>query len=142
MPGASPCDRVIEARRYACQECPAVLTVVPRETVPRRHYAAPALALALTLYGLCGQSHAEVRAALSSDAVVGVHAERRWCTLSRWIDAVAERTLFATLPVMQATQGRRVIAGRAAMAIGAHAPPSLQASAPAERAFFGAVHLA
>ena len=129
------------ARRYACQHCPAILTVVPRETVPRRHYAATAIALALGLYGLAMQSHDEVRAQVSPSRVVGVRAERRWVTLSRWIDAVARRDLFASLPATAMEGSRRDIAGRAAMAVGAHAPPLVQTGALWERAFVGAAHL-
>ena len=54
-PGKPPVQTEFLARRYACQHCPAILTVVPRETVPRRHYAATAIALALGLYGLAMQ---------------------------------------------------------------------------------------
>jgi hypothetical protein len=133
---------VIVARRYRCRHCTAVLIVVPRETMPRRHYAATAIALALVLYGTCGQSHAQVRAAVSSDLVVGVRAERRWATLSRWLDAAADRRIFGGLPVVPQGIGRRAVAARAAMAIGAHAPPSLPEGAPVLRAFAGAVHLA
>ena len=141
-PEEAPRAPVILSRRYDCQHCPAVLTVVPSETMPRRHYAATAIALALTLYGVRGQSQAEVRAAVSGDAVVGVSAERRWCTLPRWIDAVAERAIFESLPAMPTGQGRRAVAERAAMAIGAHAPPSLPEGASELRAFVGAAHMA
>lgn len=102
---------------------------------------ATAIALALALYGVGQQSHAEVRAAVSSDAVVGVSAERRWCTLSRWIDAVAEGALFPAVPAMPDKLPRRAIAQRAAMAIGAHAPPSLPEGAPQLRAFVGAAQM-
>ena len=140
-PNESPQAPIILSRRYDCQHCPAVLTVVPCETMPRRHYAATAIALALALFGVRGQSQAEVRAAVSSDVVVGVSAQRRWCTLARWIDAVADRAMFATLPAMPVAQGRRAVAERAAMAIGAHAPPSLAEGAPALRAFVGAAQM-
>lgn len=140
-PEAPPSDSEVQAHRYACQHCPAILTVVPRETVPRRHYAATAIAFALGLYGLAGASHAEVRAQVSTAKVVGVCAERRWITLSRWIDAVAARALFAALPAMPSDHGRREVAARAAMALSARAPPSLQAGALAARAFLGAAHM-
>ena len=140
--GGAPISAALLVRRYDCQRCPAVLTVVPCETAPGRHCGATAIAFALALYGVQGQSHAEVRAAVSSDTVVGVCAERRWCTLPRWIDAVAERDLFPAVPAIHADQPRRVIAQRAAMAIGAHAPPSLPEGAPALRAFVGAALMA
>ena len=117
------------------------MIVVPSETVPRRHYAATAIALALALYGLAGEPHAEVRQRVCPSKIVGVAAERRWVTLSRWIDAVSARELFAALPALPEGQGRREVAARAAMAIGAYAPPSLQEGAPAERAFLGAAHM-
>ena len=139
--GAPPRITVLPVRRYQCQHCPAVLTVVPSETVPRRHYAATAIALALALFGLCGRSHSQVRAAVSSDATVGVSATRRWSTLSRWVDAVAARRLFPSMPAMPTEVDRCDIAARAAMAIGAHAPPSLDLGAPEARAFLGAAHL-
>ena len=130
------------ARRYQCQHCPAVMLVVPSETVPRRHYASTAIALALALYGVCRRSHAAVRLAVGSDEVVGIAAMRRWCTVARWIDAVTDGAVFATVPRMPAGLSRREIAQRAAMAIGAHAPPWLPESAPELRAFVGAAHMA
>ena len=132
---------VVPTRRYQCQHCPAVMVVVPSETAPRRHYAATAIACALALYGLCAQSHAEVRAQISPAKVVGVGAERRWCTLPRWIDAVVDRGLFAAVPAVPRDLPRRDVAGRAAMAIGAHAPPTMQQGAPQVRAFLGATQM-
>ena len=132
---------VVPVRRYECQHCPAVLVVVPCETVPRRHYAATAIAFALALHGLCDQSHVEVRAQVSPSQVIGVSAARRWCTLSRWIDAVADRTLWPAVPAMPTELPRREVAARAAMAIGAHAPPTAQRGAPEVRAFLGAAHM-
>ena len=132
---------VVPTRRYQCQHCPAVMVVVPSETAPRRHYAATAIAFALSLYGLCAQSHAEVRAQISPAKVVGVRAERRWATLSRWIDAVSDRVLFAAAPAVPRDLPRRDVAARAAMALGAHAPPTVQQGAPEVRAFFGAAQM-
>lgn len=140
--GAPPALREVLARRYECQRCRAVLTVVPREVAPRRHYAATAIALALALYGALGRSQAAVRSSVSRDGAVGLCATYRWRTLARWIDAVAARTLFPSAPAMPIAGDRRSVARRAAMAIGAHAPPSLPEGAPEVRAFFGAVHMA
>lgn len=129
-------------RRYECQRCFAVMVVVPTEVAPRRHYTGAAIALALALYGLSGDAHAEVRRRVCPSQIVGGSAQYRWVTLTRWIDAVAARELFVSLPAMPESQSRRHVAGRAAMAIGAHAPPLLQAGAPVERAFAGAAHMA
>jgi hypothetical protein len=133
---------VVMARRYRCQRCSAVVVVVPSETVPRRHYTACAIAFALALYGVCTQSHAEVREQVNPSKIVGVAAERRWSTLGRWIDAVAERALFEAVPAMPSGLPRREVAARAAMAIGAHAPPAVQQGAPEVRAFVGAAQMA
>lgn len=136
-----PSVREVLVRRYECQRCGAVLTVVPREVTPRRHYAATAIALALSLFGVRALSQATVRSAVSSDGTTGHCATYRWRTLARWIDAVAARRLFAALPAMPIARDRRTIAQRAAMAIGAHAPPSLPEGALEVRAFFGAVQM-
>lgn len=138
---APPSLREVLARRYQCQRCVAILLVVPCEIAPRRHYAATAIALALALYGALGQSQAQVRSVISSDGTLGLCATYRWRTLSRWIDAAAARALFIALPAMPITGNRRAIAQRAAMAIGAHAPPSLPEGAPEVRAFAGAAHM-
>ena len=139
---APPSLRELLVRRYRCRRCAAILTVVPCEVAPRRHYAATAIALALVLYGVLGQSQAKVRSAVSSDGAVGLCATYRFRTLTRWVDAVARRSLFAALPALPITEGRRAIAGRAAMAIGAHAPPSLPEGALELRAFAGAALMA
>ena len=56
---------VLRIRRYLCQGCHAVVTVLPREAAPRRHYSVPAIAWALALFGLTGLAYAEVRARTS-----------------------------------------------------------------------------
>jgi hypothetical protein len=138
----APETDTVPARRYRCQRCPTVMIVVPCEVAPRRHYAATAIALALALYGVAGQTQAQVREAVSSPERVCEAAEHRWITLRRWIDAVAERTMWPALPAMPVHGGGRAIAERAAMAIGAHAPPSLPEGAPVMRAFVGAMLMA
>jgi hypothetical protein len=139
---APPSLREVLTRRYECQRCGAVLVVVPCDVAPRRHYAATAIALALALYGVLGRSQATVRSAVSSDGALGVCATYRWRTLARWIDAMAAHALLPALHALAAAQGRRAIAQRAAMAIGAHAPPSLPEGAPELRAFAGAALMA
>lgn len=140
-PGEPPWLDVLTVRRYRCQRCAAVLVVGPCDTAPRKHYAATAIALALALFGVSGQTHAEVRAQVSPSPIVGVTAERRWYTMTRWIDAVTARDLFPAVPVMPRDLCRRAVAARTAMAIGAHAPPSLPESAPVLRAFVGVAQM-
>jgi hypothetical protein len=141
-PMEPPRDAMVPARRYLCQHCPTVLTVVPAETVPRRHYMATAIAFALGLFGIAGRSQVEVREQVSTARVVGAAVKRRWVTVSRWIDAVHTRELFEAVPAMPSDLPRREVAARAAMAIGAHPPPMAQQGALEVRAFFGAAHMA
>ena len=51
-PGATPTIVVLRVRRYRCQPCGAVLTVVPRETATGRLYTLSAIAWALALFGV------------------------------------------------------------------------------------------
>src|SRR5688500_5280666 len=61
---AAPSVTTILVRRYLCLGCDAVMTVVPREVEPRRHYSRPAIALALARLGLLGETAAAVRRAV------------------------------------------------------------------------------
>jgi hypothetical protein len=51
---------VLLCRRYLCTGCRAVLTVLPASAQARKHFSGAAVALALTLWGLCGYSAARV----------------------------------------------------------------------------------
>jgi hypothetical protein len=141
LPTQAPTLVVIQARRFRCQRCHAVLVVLPHEAVPRRYYTRTAIALAVTLYGVVGLSHAATRQRVSPLATTGVSAERRWYSLVRWLCAIAERRLFPSLPAT-ADQPRRAAAARAALALGAQAPPSLFSASHEVRAFFGALPIA
>src|SRR5215211_5741409 len=71
QPGGRPALVVLQIRRYLCQGCRTVVTVLPREAAPYRHYSAPAIAWALALFGVAGLAPAEVRARTSPWPVVG-----------------------------------------------------------------------
>jgi hypothetical protein len=118
------------------------MTVVPRETAARRLYTLPAVAWALALYGVSRLSQVEVRRSTSPWRVVGAAAARRWCSLRRWVSAIAARRLFARLPRPPGGCGVRQAAERIATAVSAHAPPTLASVPLAARAFLGAVHAA
>jgi hypothetical protein len=120
-PGQAPGKHEVACRRYRCLKCGAVLTVLPQTAVARKHYAGAAVALALTLWGLCGWSAAQVRAALSPRLAPGARA-RGWRTLARWARQVAHGKLFAALgPPAQG--GHRQVAARAAQALCGWADP-------------------
>ena len=69
---APPSIEVVLVRRYLCLGCDAVLTVVPREVEPRRHYSRPAIALALARLGLWGETAAAIRRAVSPWPVIAL----------------------------------------------------------------------
>ena len=77
--------------------------MVPSEVMPRRHYAATAIALAIALYGLAGEPHAEVRRRVSP-----VEDRRRPC---RGAFADVKRRLRA--PAINAARANPVESARA-----------------------------
>lgn len=74
---------VVSVRRYACQLCGAVMTVVPAGMLARRQYSGPSIALALYLWLLAGQSDRSVRARICAWQVRGSN-DRGWAQLYRW----------------------------------------------------------
>jgi hypothetical protein len=139
-PGERPRLVVVLVRRYLCKACGAVITVVPRGVLARRHFSGSALAMAVALFGLVGESAAEVRRLVSECEVVGDAASAGWATLRRWLASLREGAVFRGLRAAGGTA--RAIAERAAAVLVAHAPPA-HASAPLHaQAFFGAEHMA
>jgi hypothetical protein len=63
--GGLPLALEVWVRRYRCTRCRATCTVVPREVLTRRLYSAPAIAMALALFGLLSRTVAQVREAVS-----------------------------------------------------------------------------
>jgi hypothetical protein len=141
-PGAPPAIVVLAVRRYRCQACRAVVTVVPRETAAGRLYTTTAIAWALALFGVARLPEADVRRATSPWRIVGAAAARRWCSLRRWVAAVAKRCLFRQLSRPPDGCVARQVAERIAIAVSAHAPPTLASLPLPARAFFGAVRAA
>lgn len=90
--GERPGVIVLWVRRYACQLCRAIMTVVPTDMLARRQYSAPSIALALHLWLMMGLSDREVRAQVCAWQVRGRNA-RGWAQLYRWTDQAA--SLFA-----------------------------------------------
>jgi hypothetical protein len=129
---------VVPVRRYRCRRCDAVITVVPPEVEPRRHYSKPAIALAFARLGLLGEPAAAVRRAVSPWRTVTTAG---WRTLDRWAAAVADGRLFHAVRVA-ANETTAAIAARVAQAALGHAPPSARGAPRLAQVFVGAVHMA
>lgn len=128
-------DTEVLTRRYRCRACRAVVTVVPREVLPRRQYTASAIGLALALFALLGLSAADVRTRISTWSIVGPAAAGRWITLRRWIDAVRRGELFPCLLRPPDAWPPREVARSAALRLMDFA---LEETSPTFRAFAGA----
>lgn len=135
--GGVPRLVVVRVRRYACL-CGAILTVVPRETLPARLYTTSAVAWALALFGVDGASPQQVRRRTSPWAIVGATAAAGWATLRRWVAAVRERRLLADVRTCPPDFTARQVAERAATTMAAFAPLAAAAVPIAARAFAGA----
>lgn len=109
---------VVEVRRYECQRCGAVMTVVPRGVLHGMLYAAQAIALALFLYGVEARCAREIRARLCAWPAIGASATG-WPSLRRWIARASSlwRSIRPSLPKASTRQR----AERAAMTLVAHA---------------------
>ena len=76
----------VAVRRYLCQRCGGVTTVLPGGLCARRHYSASAIGLALCLFGLMRHSIGETRRRVCTWRV-GFELNR-WTTLHQWVTAV------------------------------------------------------
>ena len=141
-PDGPPTHLVVTARRYRCVPCGAVLLVVPREVVGRRVYSASAIALALALWGLMGQTAARVRQRVSGATVVGHDAITGWASLRRWARAIAKGQLFASVRPMAVDASHRMVARQTAAALAADTPPATRLLSLEHRAFLGAAQAA
>ena len=72
--GEHPSVFTLWVRRYACQLCRAIMTVVPAGMLARRQYSASSIALALHLWLMMGLSDRTVRARVCA---CGKRDERR-----------------------------------------------------------------
>ena len=120
---------VIACRRYACTSCGAILMVVPRGVALRRRYGHAAIAMALTLWAIVGDSEAEVRRRVCARRI-SIESPVRWPTLARWARAAREALANAALSLKQA-------AARAAQIAIGRAPPELRRASRWAQAFSG-----
>jgi len=126
---AAPGVVVIAVRRYECQHCRAVMTVVPAGMLARRLYSAPSIALALHLWLTMGHSDREVRRCVCAWRLRGP-SSRGWAQLYRW--ARAAGSLFFLTSTM--TVERVLVSLRALAPVGVHGSPL------AQQVFEGACH--
>jgi hypothetical protein len=132
---------IIEARRYQCQRCSAVILVVPRGIVRRRLFSSAAMAVALWLFGVERLPPVRVREAVSPWRSAGATAAAGWAQLRRWIRDLELGRLFAGLPAA-GSGGVRAIAERVTTALRGMAPPSVWDASAAEQLWQGALHAA
>jgi hypothetical protein len=71
------------------------MIVLPAIAQPLKHFSGGAIATALALWGLCGESAALVRSQINDWQVAG-HAARGWRALARWALDGAQGKLFGT----------------------------------------------
>lgn len=128
-----PTIEIVDVRRFECQRCGAVMTVVPREVLHGVLYAASAIGLALLLYGLDKRSARAVRARVSIFPALDASTPG-WPTLRRWIARAESLWRLERTSLPHASTRQR--AERAAMQLVAHAQV---AGEMAIRVFDGAV---
>jgi hypothetical protein len=133
--GDRPGVFAISVRRYACQLCRAVMTVVPAGMQARRQYSGPSIALALHLWLVAGLSDRTVRAQVCAWQVRGRSA-RGWAQLYRWAGQAAR--LFALPRPVSVLDDPHEVARRVLTTLGALSPAALSGAPIARQIFEGA----
>jgi hypothetical protein len=136
--GGAPQEVTVQARRYRCNACGAIVVVVPRGLLPRRRYSAAAIGWVLARVGLDGATTPVARAEVCPCATLGVAAAERWLAPSRWIEASRRGQLFPRLGRHGADSTRVQIAERTAMQLMALSPRGSAGQAAPHLAFRGA----
>ena len=93
------------------------------------------------LFGVAGQSAAEVRLRVSPWHVVGETAAAGWASLRRWVRAIRRGGIFAAVRAIPAAFTARQAAERIGTTVAAHAPTSCAALPLCHQAFVGARHM-
>jgi hypothetical protein len=125
----------ISVRRYACQLCRAIMTVVPAGMLARRQYSGPSIALALHLWLVAGLSDRMVRARMCAWQVRGRSA-RGWAQLYRWVNRAA--SLFALPRPLSDLGDPRDVAQRVLTTLGALSPAAGSGTPIEQQIFEGA----
>lgn len=126
---------VVRVRRYACQLCRAVMTVVPAGMLARRQYSGPSIALALYLWLLAGLSDRGVRARVCAWQLRGSN-DRGWAQLYRWARRAA--SLFVLPRPVAALSGSHETARHVLALLRALAPAALSSAPIGLQIFEGA----
>jgi hypothetical protein len=84
MVGGVPVLREVTVRRYQCQQCGLVMTVTTEALLPRKHYGAGTIGLALWLWSVTRWPVAKVRRELSPRKRLGAAAASGWASVKRW----------------------------------------------------------
>jgi len=101
----APGTVVVAARKFACQACGAVMTVVPAGVLPGRHYSGSAIALALFLWIVDGLADRVVRARVGAWPLSQRGRRRGWSQLYRWTRDAA-RLFVLPRPIASGTDAR------------------------------------
>lgn len=125
----------IVVRRYECQNCGAVMTVVPAGMLARRQYSASSIALALHLWLELGWSDQRVRRRICAWQVRGRNA-RGWAQLYRWARQAA--SLFRLPRMIPVVHRVDETAKRVLLALRSLAPIALSAASIMVQVFEGA----
>jgi len=82
-PETTPGFHGFRVRRYLCVLCGVTCTVAPLDVLPRKHFGAITIALALAMYGVLRETLAEIYDALNPSKTRG-YAARGWRSVLRW----------------------------------------------------------
>lgn len=82
--GGAPVLREVTVRRYQCRQCRLVMTVTTEALMPRKHYGAGTIGLALWLWAVTGRPATKVRRELSPWKRLGAAAASGWASVKRW----------------------------------------------------------
>jgi Domain of unknown function (DUF6431) len=127
---------ILSLRRYQCCACGATVTVIPAGVLPFKHYSAPAIVLALALFGVFTVPVPEVRRRVSPWRVNGF-AATGWQSLFRWIEEARRGALISAARSSPTGFSRRQVAERVGMSLAAVVPQTASGSI-LDRAFAGA----
>lgn len=114
-----------------------MMRVLPASSVARKHFSGAAMGLALALWGLCGWSPAQVRAAVSGLAGPTGAAPGGWRTLTRWARQVARGQVFTQVEAAPGASAQQ-LAARVAQVLCGWTPPEWRGQGLAAQAFAGA----
>jgi hypothetical protein len=132
-----PETALVAVRRFRCQRCGGITTVLPGGLCARRHYSAAAIGLAMCLFGLVGLSIGETRQRVCTWRV-GFELSR-WTTLRSWVEAVGTGRLLPRIVAWRPWPAHCSLpqgAERAAACLCALAP--VESGSIIEQAFAGA----